>query len=317
MVNATKNATPKKTNPVREALKQRTRAVLSSEISFIPNPAFREMDEGGVWRKELASSPRSVSPTPAQSRFKMPAHLERLCETPLLTSDEERRLFRSMNYLKYRANALRSTLKENRPSVRKLDQIDALLAKAEAVRNEIITANTRLIVSIVKKFADDKNSFDEMLSVGIGSMMQAAEKFDYDRGFRFSTYATMVVRREIYRFVQRSVRSRTRFVTGQSEVLEDQVDAPDVVPRSEAELRRVDDHVSKILEHLDEREKLIVSARYGFIDLGVKATFANLGLRLGISKERVRQLELRAVEKLRNVIGELGIFNELRSVASR
>jgi RNA polymerase primary sigma factor len=316
---AAKAATKRKNvNIDREALKRRTREVLSREVSFIPNSAFREMDDDDVWRKELATTePRIAAPSPTQSGFKMPAHLERLCQTPLLTAEEERRLFRSMNYLKYRANALRSTLKENRPSVRKLYQIDALLEKAEAIRNEIVSANTRLIVSIVKKFADEKNTFDDMLSEGIGSMMKAAEKFDYDRGFRFSTYATMVVRREIYRTIQRSHRNRTRFVTGQAEVLDEQETFSPLVSPSEAQLQKVDDHVSKIMEHLDDREKLIVSARYGFIDLGVKATFSNLGQRLGISKERVRQLELRAVEKLRNVIGEMGIFNELRSMASQ
>ena len=302
----------------RAALKQRTREVLSREVSFIPNPAFREMDEGGFWRRELAKAQARESTATANSaRFKMPAHLERLCDTPLLTADEERELFRTMNYLKYRANSLRSTLKENRPSIRKLDQIDALLTKAEAIRNEIVSANIRLIVSIVKKFSDDNNPFDDMLSEGISSLLNAVEKFDYDRGFRFSTYATMVVRRQIYRSIQRAHKNRTRFVTGQPEVLDDQENSRGLTPDAESGLQDVDHHLSTIMGHLDEREQLIVSARYGFIDLGVKATFSNLGRKLGISKERVRQLELRAVEKLRSVIGELGIFNELRSVASQ
>lgn len=302
---------------IRNALKQRTRDVLSTEVSFIPNPAFREMDTDGFWRKELARvQPRASSSRPSQARFQMPSHLERLCDAPLLTADEERDLFRRMNYLKYRANALRSTLKENRPSVRRLDQIDALLSKAEAIRNEIVSANTRLIVSIVKRFADEKNSFDDMLSEGLSSMMTAVEKFDYDRGFRFSTYATMVVRREVYRTIQRSHKRRARFVTGQTELLDDQAHGH-IEKHSESELQAVDRHVATIMERLDEREKLIVSARYGFIDLGMKATFSNLGRKLGISKERVRQLELRAVEKLRTAIGDLGAFGDLRSVALR
>lgn len=314
-------STKKKSRPhdrERKALKQRTREVLSKEVSFIPNPAFREMDADGFWRRELArAEARATAGTPSQTRFKMPAHLERLCDTPLLSAEEERELFRSMNYLKHRANALRSTLKESRPSVRKLDQIDALLRKAEAIRNEIVSANTRLIVSIVKKFSDENNPFDDMLSEGISSLMNAVEKFDYDRGFRFSTYATMVVRRQIYRSMQRSHKNRTRFVTGQPEVLNEQENASGLTAATETQLQNVDEHLSNAMEHLDEREKLIVSARYGFIDLGMKATFSNLGRKLGISKERARQLELRAVEKIRVMIGELGIFNELRSIASQ
>lgn len=302
---------------LRDELKQRTKDLLATEISFISNPAFREMDRDGVWRRELEQPlPRETALAPAPSRYKMRAHLERLCDTPLLSVEEERKLFRSMNYLKFRANALRSTLNTKRPSERKLKEIDALLAKATAIRNEIISANTRLVVSIVKKFADERNPFDDLLSEGISCLMKVVEKFDYDRGFRFSTYATMAVRREIYRLIERSHRNRTRFVTGQPEVLDDQLDAP-LETQSEAEMAKVDEHVEQLFAHLDDREKFIVRARYGFEDLGVKATFANLGRKLGISKERVRQLELRAVDKLRNAIGELGLLHQLRSFSSR
>lgn len=302
----------------REALKQRTRVLLATEVSFISNPAFREMDAEGVWKRELdRTEVREATSNAPSGRLKMPAHLERICDTPLLSAEEEMDLFRSMNYLKFRANALRSSLNANRPSVRKLEQIEALLSRANAIRNEIVSANTRLIVSIVKKFSDEKNPFDDLLSEGISSLMKVVEKFDYDRGFRFSTYATMAVRREIYRLIQRSQRRRTRFVTGQPAVLEDQEATTEGCLQSEAQLAKVDGHVEKLFDHLDDREKFIVGARYGFVDLGTKATFSNLGRSLGISKERVRQLELRAVEKLRNTIGELGLFNELRSVVSR
>ena len=219
--------------------------------------------------------------------------------------------------MKYRANRLRAALDASRPSKKRLQQFDETLHKADEIRNQIVAANTRLIVSIVNRFADEKNLFDDLLSDGLNSLIKAVEKFDYDRGFRFSTYATMVVRRELYRSMQRIQRSRARFVTGQAEVLDSQEREVDVAQPSESQLGDVDQHVAAIMEKLDEREKLIVSARYGFIDLGIKATFANIGKQLGISKERVRQLEIRALEKLRNATGELGLFNTLRSVALR
>ena len=60
--------------------------------------------------------------------------------------------------------------------------------------------------------------------------------------------------------------------------------------------------MKQLLTHLDEREQYIVTARFGFVDVGMRPTFANLGHELGISKERVRQLQARAINKLRDLI---------------
>lgn len=300
----------------REALRNRTRLVLSRELSFIPNAAFHEMEEAKHWRVVLRRPSRSLH-TVGKSKPKHSNEIpfDQLCDAPLLTAEEERELFRSMNYMKFRANQIRSTLNERRPSIRKLEQIDAALAKADQLRNEIIAANTRLVVSIVKKFTDDKTTFDDMISDGITSLMKAVEKFNYDRGFRFSTYATMVIRRALYRIMERTQRTKTRFVTGQTEILDVEFreigdDAP-----TEAAIHSRDEQLATILEELDDRERLIIEARCGFVDLGMKATFANLGDKLGVCKERVRQLELRGMEKLRNAIVELGFVCSLRDFA--
>ena len=288
----------------RRALKSRTRDVLSHEIGFIPNPCFREFDADKRWRRELATSVEVD--TQAQSgRSTLPAHLERMCSCPLLTLKEERDLFCRMNYLKYRANAIRSTLNENRPSVRKLEQIGQLLAKANEIRNHIVHANTRLVVSIVKKFADQLNPFDDLLSEGIACLMNAVEKFDFDRGFRFSTYATMAVRRDVFRSITRSHRDRARFATGATEILDQRLNDETPEERTEVGLRKIDTGLSQMLSRLDDREQFIVKARYGFIDIGMKPTYSKLGEKLGISKERVRQLQLRAMNKLRDSINDL------------
>ena len=296
----TKNAD----SETRKALKARTRNVLSREIGFIPNPCFRELDADKQWRQELATT--EMVDTRAQSgHSNLPAHLERMCSCPLLTLNEERDLFCRMNYLKYRANAIRSTLNENRPSVRKLEEIGQLLAKANEIRNRIVHANTRLVVSIVKKFADQLNPFDDLLSEGIACLMNAVGKFDFNRGFRFSTYATMAVRREVFRSITRSHRNRTRFATGATDILDQQLNDQTPEERTESGLRKIDAGVSQMLSRLDDREQFIVKARYGFIDIGMKPTYSKLGEKLGISKERVRQLQLRAMNKLRDSIDDL------------
>jgi RNA polymerase primary sigma factor len=235
----------------------------------------------------------------------MPAHLERLCSAPLLTPEEERELFCQMNYLKYRANAIRSTLRREKADESKVTEIELLLSRATRVRNRIIHANVRLVMSIVKQFADDRNRFDDLLSEGISCLIKAVDKFDFDRGFRFSTYATRAVRREVFRLVQRHHRDRTRFATGAQELLSQQVNRGSMPEGVEMTWQRVDESICQMLRELDDREKFIVEARYGFDNIGEKPTFQRLGQLLGVSKERVRQIEQRALSKLRNMAQSL------------
>ena len=298
---ATKNVK----SETRKQLRARTREVLSHEIGFIPNPCFREMDADKLWRKELATSESAVVVKAQSGRPLLQAHLERMCSAPLLSPPEERDLFCRMNYLKYRANAIRSTLNDKRPSVRKLDEVKQLLDGANGLRNRIVHANTRLVVSIVKTFASDSNPFDDLLSEGIACMLKAAEKFDFDRGFRFSTYATMAVRREVFRSINRSHRDRTRFATGATDILDQQLYDETPEERTESAMLKINSDISRLLTRLDDREQFIVKARYGLIDIGMKPTFSKLGETLGVSKERVRQLQLRAMSKLRDAIDDL------------
>ncbi len=285
-------------------LRRRTEQHLVHEISFIPNGSFRELDVDEAWQRQCSSEEPASAPdlfdVPIGGRTRMPAHLERLCAAPLLTPAQERTWFQRMNYLKYRANVVRSSLDARRPSARKLQELESLLERANTLRNRIVHANIRLVVSIVKQFSDERNSFDDLLSEGISCLIKAVEKFDFDRGFRFSTYATRAVRREVFRLVQRHHRERTRFATGASEVLSQELTTETTQERSESCWRHIDQSIGKMLSALDEREQFIVQARYGFEDLGEKPTFQRLGEILGVSKERVRQLEQRALGKLRN-----------------
>ncbi len=204
--------------PASTSLRARTRDVLRHEIAFIPNARFKELDLDRDWLKEADPTSGESLDHAVVNRVRMPAHLERMCAAPLLTPAEERDLFCRMNYVKYRANALRSTLNANRPNRRKLSEIESLLKHADALRNRIVHSNIRLVISIVKKFADDRNPFDDLLSEGISCLIKAVEKFDFDRGFRFSTYATRAVSREVFRLIQRHHRDLSRYATGNGEV---------------------------------------------------------------------------------------------------
>ena len=212
MSNAAVEARSRVTRPGNfiEESRGRAEAIMRRDMAFISNAMF---EERSAKRKILGRELRLDFEPELQSfgGTRMPSHLARLCDSPLLQHDEEKHLFCRMNYLLFRANALRSNLSVRRPSEAKMDEIEACLEQANAVKNRIVAANIRLVVSIVKQLSSTPSAFDEMLSEGLLAMMRSVEKFDFDRGFRFSTYATMVIRRQLYRAMKNDQRDRSRF----------------------------------------------------------------------------------------------------------
>lgn len=172
---------------------------------MIGNPHFSGLQAGrAVFGSELGLAPRRSELGIAalrKSGVDLPIHLSRLCEVPLLTQEQEQTLCQRMNFLLHQASVHRSLLSIERPSRVRLELVEKLVALAEWHRDRIVEANLRQVFSIVKKFVNPSNTFDDLLSDGIVGLIRAVEKFDYDRGFRFSTYATQVVRRNSYRTV--------------------------------------------------------------------------------------------------------------------
>ena len=199
-------------------LKAQTKRRLREEIAFISNPAFANVELG----KQLFSVPLGLAERQAElgiaairrSGIDMPIHLGRLCEAPLLKPEQEQMLFQRMNYLLQQAAMHRGMLNANRPSRVRLELIERLKALAAWHRDRIVEANLRLVFSIVKKFVNPNNTFDDLLSDGIVALIRAVEKFDFDRGFRFSTYATQVIRRNSYRTVVLNQQERQKTVGG-------------------------------------------------------------------------------------------------------
>lgn len=280
------------------ALDRRVEDLRRIEIDYIPNDSFqlavRDELSGFVQAVELG-----VAPADALAAG-LPAHLGRMSATRLLAPDEERDLFCRMNYCKYRASVSRSKLSRTAPSVARVTEIEDCLRRATNLRNHLIQANTRLVMSIARRFANSANSFDDLLSHGLVSLMHAIEKFDYDRGYRFSTYATCAVRRDLCRHVMTQRRDSQRFSTGADLLLND-VGAEPVESQqlSEPEWCNLSTSLVRMIERLDERERFIVTHRFGLGDGAKRASYNRLGQRMGISKERVRQLANRAMEKLR------------------
>jgi RNA polymerase primary sigma factor/RNA polymerase sigma factor len=241
----------------------------------------------------------------------LPPYLASLYETPLLTPEQERHLFRKYNYLKYRAAKLREKLNPARPQVRLMDEIERLHREALATKNQIIQANLRLVVSIMKRYVTESDGTFELISDGNISLMRAVEKFDYSRGAKFSTYATWAIQRNNARRFADDIKRRIRFQTSQDEALADSPQAHfDPVQTERAHQERAN-RVARVLEQLDARDRRIIEGRYGLGGSLEAKTLKEVGDELGVSKERVRQLETRAMERLRELARDAQLHNAL------
>jgi RNA polymerase primary sigma factor len=286
------------------SLTQRIKKRLKSPIELISNPDFSTVDSEKILGEVLLGTGLEEVPEGPTKLPNLPVHLARLCETRLLTPEQERLLFQRMNYLRWRAQCEQSQLDPEKSSESDLIRIEGLLKASDWYRDWIVRSNMRLVISIIKKFVNLNNRFDDLLSEGTMALIRAIDKFDYDRGFRFSTYATQVVRRSSYRSVMLKQKERMRIEASTSEM--------DLTLPADSRASGIDENrwqsmrnrLSAYLQHLDRREKLIIRARFSLGGHRRVQTLQKLADVLGVSKERIRQLEKRALDKLRDLANE-------------
>ncbi|MER3416578.1 MAG: RNA polymerase subunit sigma-70 [Gemmataceae bacterium] len=282
----------------------RARRLLSKPLDYIYHPSF---DDPRMEQEILAPMPGEAAYQAARERSRgsapkdLPPELASLYEIPLLTREQEAHLFRQMNYLKYKAYRLRERIDPTRARASDLDRLEELMRMAQAVKDRLISANMRLVVSIVKRHAGPGDNFFELLSDGNVSLMRAVEKFDFSRGNKFSTYATWAIMKNFARSIPEERHRRARFLTGQEEVFESAADVRSDETEQVLTAERAEEEVNRLLSHLDERERLIIKLRHG-LGADHRHTLEEVGRELGITKERVRQLEARTMSKLRTLI---------------
>lgn len=287
------------------AVRERRRQLFEREIDYIPCRQFLKADA-----ERLATQPPPDASVPLDQRspeHASPAgltpYLASLYQTRLLSKDEEQFYFRRMNWLKFRAATLRGRFDRARASLRQIEQIEGLLAEAETVKAILITSNLRLVVSIAKKFIDPNNAFEELVSEGNVALMRAVEKFNFALGNRFSTYATYAIQRHFFRISHKSRQLKKRFVAT-DEVMKDRAADPENKEYCSSEqINVLKELFSGFLGDLEPRERQIVVARFGF-DGRPPRTFRELGVEMGVCKERIRQIQTRAMDKLRDMAAE-------------
>lgn len=276
------------------------RKVLDQPVEYIHNESFENPANDAEFMSEMPGEQAFLEQVGKMSAPKdVPAEMAHLYRWPLLTKEQEQHLFRQMNYLKYKLNKLRQHASTGPARVGDLRAVEDLQARVRVVRDRLINCNTRLVASIAKKHSGSFENLPELMSDGTISLMRAVEKFDYFRGNKFSTYATWAIMKNFARSIPDEKNHRERYITGHEDMFEARADVrtdeQDLL--AQADLAR--DRISKLLEGLDPRTREVIRMRNG-LDGSAEMTLEQIGQHFGITKERVRQINVRGMKQLRD-----------------
>jgi RNA polymerase primary sigma factor len=285
----------------RIVVEERVAKLNKRKVKFIDDPLYHEANAAdaieAIASQEELSGPRSADENRVPRD--LPPYLADLYRTPLLSPSRERALFLKFNFHKMQFVQARRKLDPQFARLRDLNVMERYWRRAVATKNDIVRANLRLVVSIARKHLRPGLSLMELISDGNLTLMRAVEGFDTHRGHRFSTYATLALMKGFARSVPQMLAHRAAGFA--DDVLPD---IPDLRPALATD-RFIDrEEVGQMLSRLDDRERDVLLAHYGLAE-SEPATYEQVGRRLGISKERVRQIEQTALAKLRAGAGSV------------
>jgi RNA polymerase sigma factor (sigma-70 family) len=297
-----------KTTVYRVINEMRAERIKELPLDYIDNARFARK---GADNTILGPMPEVEQGRKARRPSGLPPYLASLYEIPLLTREQEQHLFRLYNYLKYKAVKLRDQLDYEHPKSSLMDEIEALHEQIVDTKNQIARCNLRLVVSIAKRHVKPDQNFFELVSDGNLSLLRAVEKFDYARGNKFSTYASWAIMKNFARTIPGEYRQRDRFRTSYDELFDlTQENRGNPMVEETAQQDRIT-KIQRVLARLDDRERQIIVGRFGLDHSKEPQTLKEVGEELGVTKERIRQIEARALTKLRQAVQEEKIALEI------
>lgn len=270
---------------ISTAEKELLEEILVSPVSYIPDPRFKR--------------PTIMDPIMEQKVHVLPS-------TPVSTDDEQV-LFLQLNYARHRLCQVRRRLMRKSRWV-KADTHDIFKWYQAQLdfRSKIVACNMGLVLSMVQRVKYPGVEFTDLISEGSMALLRASEKFDCARGFKFSTYACRAILKGFSRAAKQNYRYRSIFPT-QLDTTLDKDDSPERL-RFEQQQDIVDE-VRKMMDDneadLSDIELSVVKMRFSLPDeQNAPYTLKEVGARLGLTKERIRQIQNKALAKLRTVAEE-------------
>ncbi len=219
-----------------------------------------------------------------------------------LDKDEEQLLFLRYNYAKYRlANLLAAQYR--RQSLGRAKEMICWYATVLATRSDLVTANMGLVLAMAKRTRIANVDLPELISEGNMALLRSVEKFDVSRGFKFSTYACRAILKGFNRMASKTIRYRSCFPVEYDPEMEKS--DYDVKKHEMAHAESMQELHVALMDNraeLTDLEAAIVRERFALDDGGKKRTLAQVGEKVGLTNERVRQVQNIALEKLRGVL---------------
>lgn len=179
----------------------------------------------------------------------------------------------------------------------KLYQSEQNESRKLQLRNEIVELNLGLIRRMVIKLSNGWQDEKEFFSEGCLALMDAVEKFDPDRGFQFSTYATTCIRNRLYRLFRK--RSRNPVLLSLDEETQEPCVDADQEPES-VDLDQTRSMAQVMIAELSARERELVKLRFGLDCERTFRSYRQVAELVGLSKERVRQLIQQAILQIQS-----------------
>lgn len=227
-----------------------------------------------------------------------------------LSREEEVDLFTRYNYCRYRLMKILKSFNGKRLTAAAAREILRWDQAALDYRDRIINANLGLVPSMVERSRLTGVDFAELISEGQLALLRAADKFDCSRGFKFSTYACRAILTSVSRAVALMSRHRSRFPTEYDPDLQ----KSDYVEKKREDvdtacLRELNLVLSENTADLTDTEQRVLLERFGMRatqrdDAEPPKTLRQVAKVFGVTKERVRQIQNRALAKLRDVLNE-------------
>ncbi|MFB3892865.1 MAG: sigma-70 family RNA polymerase sigma factor [Phycisphaerae bacterium] len=221
-----------------------------------------------------------------------------------LSATDEVKLFLRYNYARYRLSKL-IRAQQRRLAVTRARLMVVWHDRVLVARGAIVRANMALVLAMAKRTRIPNVEFSELISEGNMALLRSVEKFDVARGFKFSTYACRAILKSFNRLATKTGRYRQHFPTEFDPELEqsDQDIRIHEMQREDAvdSLREI---LARNRAHLTDVEKTIVMERYAIGSEGKGRTLAEVGQLVGLTNERVRQIQNAALMKIKSVLDE-------------
>ncbi len=310
---------------------EKAQRIKNSPIDFIDNALFQLPNAEAVILGTLAQEARHAaaaltligSPADAavdaepwrRSPQGLPPHLTDMFRPDPMPEPLVLDAFRRMNYFKCRARQLQQNLDLINIRSSEISEVEGLLAQAASIKNQLVHNFLRVVVYVARKHQRYGKDISELVSDGTLWLLRAIDTYDFSRGVKFSTYLS-------YSLMKNYARRRTeqigladqRLLTGQEQLLEsiDNDDA-DAVPESVDQLLMQGQAV-KAMRSLPPREREVLTAHFGLDPARASMSLGQLAEKMGVTKSRVRQVETRALRRLRRALEERSMPAAMQAV---